>query len=61
MKDANLSKHIKYTTLRANHNVNYRFGELMMCNVVSSVITNVLLVSDIDNGRGYACIGIGSI
>ena len=54
-----LSKPVECTTPRVNSNGNGRLWVTMMCRCRFISCNNcTTLVGDIDNGRGYACVGV---
>ena len=52
-----LSKPVDYTTARVNQDANYGFGWLWCVDVGSSVVINIPLYGDVDNG---GCGGAGT-
>ena len=44
-----------------NSKVNYGLWVIMMYKVGSTLVTNVPLLSGVDNGGGYAWVGAGSV
>lgn len=56
-----LIKPIECITPRVKSKVNYRLWVIMMCQcrVILGLKKSAVLVSDVDNGRGYTCVGTG--
>lgn len=56
----NLSKSTEYRTLKVNPNAHYGFWVIKMYLCMFIICKNCTTL-DVDNGRGYACMGTGDI